>query len=305
MRRDDDMMDRLAAADPVRDRAPADPDEALLARLLATPAPAPRSRLRRRAPAVAIAACAAVAAFAAVDLLGSDTSVIDRAVAAVSKAGVVFHVVEHTTYSDPPAGAPAAVVVESWHTSDGRLHLKGYTVRDGRRDKLMEDFAGRRIPGRGSGDALRWDGRTNTITESGFGGGGDDGGAALDSFQSPGAQLRDLQEQGRLRMAGTAEVDGAPAYRLASDRLDPGYAIEYTVDAETYLPLARRITIELDDGKTLEAVTRYQVYEQLPLNPETERLLALDPHPGAKCSEFAHELAGDPDLGFPNPCAAP
>ena len=30
---------------------------------------------------------------------------------------------------------------------------------------------------------------------------------------------------------------------------------------------------------------------------------ALDPHPGAKCSELAHELTEGKDLGFPNPCA--
>jgi hypothetical protein len=28
-----------------------------------------------------------------------------------------------------------------------------------------------------------------------------------------------------------------------------------------------------------------------------------DPHPDAKCSEFAHKLTEQRDLGFPNPCA--
>ena len=37
----------------------------------------------------------------------------------------------------------------------------------------------------------------------------------------------------------------------------------------------------------------------------TAGLLALDPHPDAKCSQFAHELTEERDLGFPNPCPAP
>ena len=64
MRRHEELMGRLAAADPVRDREPLTPEaqreaDALLARLLATPVePAtaprrPRSQLRRRALAVA------------------------------------------------------------------------------------------------------------------------------------------------------------------------------------------------------------------------------------------------------------
>ena len=48
------------------------------------------------------------------------------------------------------------------------------------------------------------------------------------------------------------------------------------------------------------ALTRYSVYERLALNDKTERRLALDPHPGAKCSEFAHELT-EKSLGPPEP----
>ena len=107
MRGHDELMERLAAADPVRDREPLTPEaqreaDAMLARLLATPVTEPRrsrSRVRPRALAVAGAACVALAVFIAINLLGSKApgpSVVDRAVAAVSRGGV-YHVVERMT----------------------------------------------------------------------------------------------------------------------------------------------------------------------------------------------------------------
>jgi hypothetical protein len=323
MSRHQELMQRLAGADPLRDGEQLTSEErreadALLARVLAAPleqAAAPhrsRSRLRRRALSVAGAACAAVAALVAIDLLDADTSgtsVVDRAVAAVTREGVVFHVLEFTTYHDAnlPAGARGEVFFEAWYTSDGRVHQKAGSVRAGQKGRLMEDFAGRRRPGRTVGAALRWDAFSNTISESGFARGEDEGVVpTLDSFQNPATQLRVLHEQGRLRVAETTWVNRNPAYRLVSNTLavdDGEFEIEYTVDAESYLPLSRRISTELDDGGTLQALTRYRVYERLALSDKTNRLLDLDPHPYAKCSEFAHELTEARDLGFPNPCA--
>jgi hypothetical protein len=279
----------------------------------------PRSRLRRGALIAAGAACAAVAALTAIDLLDSETpgpAVVDRAVAAVTRAGVVYHVVELATSreSPPPEDAregPQELLIESWYTSDGRLHRKGFAVRDGQRGRLMEDFAGRRSPGRAVGSALRWDALTNTISESGFGGRLAGSAPYLESFADPGAQLRALHQEGRLRLAGTTEVGGTRAYRLVSDMITVGkdeqLEIEFTVDAETYLPLSQRGSLDLGEGRTLEVLTRYRVYERVPLNDETSRMLPLDPHPDAKCAPFAHELteerAEERDLGFPNPCA--
>jgi hypothetical protein len=302
MRRHDELMERLAVADPVRDREALTPDEqreadALLARLLATPEqPATKPRPRRRALALAGVVCAALAALVAINLNGSDSpgpAVVDRAVAATTRGGV-YHVVEEATVRGPGEDR-YDFVMEAWYTSDGRLRRKTFEARDGQRGKLLEEFAGKRRPSGRSGATLTWDANSNTVSEGGFasGGGGLDG---LGPFTDPGAQLRKLEKQGRMRETGTTTVDGRRAYTLLSEKVDDEQ-IEITVDAETYLPLVQRVTYQ-----DIEAVTRYRVYERSPLNDETGRQLALGPHPGAKCSEYAHELTEKRDLGYPNPC---
>ena len=310
-------MERLAAADPVRDPEELTPEDqreadALLARLLATPVEPeaepqrPRSQLRRRALAVAGAACAVLAGFVAIDLLDSKTpgpSVVDRAVAAVTRSGV-YHVVELMTFrAEGTPEASQALVFESWHTPDGRLHRKTFRARDGQKGRLVEDFAGKRRPGRESGAALQWDPSSNMIGESGFAGAGL---PYLGPFEDPGSRLQTLQKQGRLRVAGTTTVDGKRAYRLVSGKFAADkdqVEVEIAVDAETYLPLSQRLSIETQAGQKLEALTRYRTYERLAVNDESRGRLALDPHPGAKCSPSAHELTEKRDLGFPNPCA--
>ena len=78
--------------------------------------------------------------------------------------------------------------------------------------------------------------------------------------------------------------------------------VEIAVDAKTYLPLTQRLTLTMAAGPKVVALTRYSVYERVALNDKTERRLALDRHPGAKCSAGAHELT-EKSLGYPNPCA--
>jgi hypothetical protein len=230
----------------------------------------------------------------AINLVGSDApgpAVVDRAVAATTRGGV-YHVVEYTTLRGSPE-ATRDLYAEAWYTSDGRLHRKAFQGRNGQKGEPLEEFAGRWRPGRRSGALLTWDARSNTISEGGFASGG--GGADIGSFSDPGSQLRALEEKGRLEPAGTTTVDGRRAHRLTGK--SAGVEIEITVDAKTYLPLSQRYT----DGKFVSLI-RYLSYERTPLNDETEQQLALDRHPGAKCSEFAHELTEKRDLGFPNPC---
>lgn len=286
--------------------------EALLARLLAEPASgAVRRPTRRLALAAAGVACVAAVAFVAANLVDSDSpapGVVERAVAAVTRAGVVYHTVERTRgTSTVGAGEELSLFAESWHTTDGRIHQKTFASRAGRRGRLLSEFAGIRRQGRAGGRGLMWTSTGNTIVEMGFG----FRPTRLPSpnpFGDVGAQLRALEDEGRLRSAGTTRFGGRRAYRLVSGPVSlPGEAggeqrLVFLVDSGSYLPLAKRHFIETASGDTLRAFTRYLVYERLPLTRRTAGLLALDPHPGAKCSGFA---AGEVELGFPNPCARP
>ena len=133
------------------------------------------------------------------------------------------------------------------------------------------------------------------------------GAPALDPFADPGAGLRALEAQGRLRLAGNVEVDGRRAYRLTSGYVQAfGRGAEeravFLVDAETYLPLASRFTRRFGEG-WIDVFTRYLVYERLPLDARSRAQLDLDPHPGAKCAPGADRIIGGGSLGFPNPCA--
>jgi hypothetical protein len=329
-----DPMENLAAADPLRDGDRLTPEEereadALLARLLVTsPAGAEgrgggRQRVRRGTLATAAVVGVAAAVLVATSLVDSDTpggGIVERAVAAVSQDDVIYHVVERTRaeVSYEPDEV-TTIYTESWHTSEGHIHQRTFAARDGRRGRLLQDVAGRQLPGRRGGPLLRWEARSNTITEGGFGRGRDTGAGApvLDPFSEPGAQLRTLEEQGRLRVAGTTRVGDERAYRLVSGpvshpQLRNGEErVEFLVDADTYLPLALRYSSVHRSSdpefpiSRIDIFIRYLVYERLPLNEKNRAFLDLDPHPGAKCSDFAHELRGDKGVGFPNPCPPP
>ena len=316
MRGDGDLMERLAAADPLPGAeqlsGPQQQEaDVLLERILATPVGATRRPvLRRGLVAAAAAAAAAVVAQAGVlDLVDDDgrvpgPAVVDRAIAAVTQQDGVWHVLERTRMKGARIpGGEDTDLLESWHATDGRIHRKTFDSDGGRRGRLLEEYAGRRSPGKRGGPLLRYEPERGIISESGF---HLASGAtpAIDPFAAPGAQLKALHDRGRLREAGTTEVGGRRAFRLVSDPFSvTGFPkekqrIEFFVDADTYLPLARRQRMP-----QLEFLTEYVVYEQLPLTPRTRAQLRLDPHPGARCSPLADELGGEEELGFPNPCA--
>jgi hypothetical protein len=322
-----ELMERLAAADPLPQADRLTPDEQreadeLLERLVATPVaperrarPAGRRSLRRWALAGVATTCAALVAFAAAGLLDSDApgpDVLELAVAAVSDDDAVYHVVERVRLSAPesiPRGN-RRVYIESWHTTDGRLHRRSYlAARDGSRGRLFGDFAGRRTPGRRGGPVLTWSAHDKTINMMRFGTSPNYRGApALDPYADPGAALRAFEDQGRLRLAGTTDVDGARAYRLVSGDVKSSLRgvterVVFLVDADSYLPLATHFAQRLRNGDRLDIFTRYLVYERLPLNARTRAKLDLDPHPGAKCAPHADRVFGRGSLGFPNPCA--
>jgi hypothetical protein len=330
MRPASDLMERLAAADPLRDAGhltPEDQREAdeLLARLLATP-PGPDGeerrasgpRLGRRAVVAAGVACVA-AAVAAVNLLDPDApraGVVDKAVAAVTRADSVYHVLERTRMTASGSnGEGRTFYVESWLTSDGRIHQKRFAARGERRGELLLEVAGKRRPGRASGPALMYQPRSNTVYPIGFGWARRGNIPMIDPYGDPGVQLRELREQGRLRPAGMTRVGERAGYRLVSGPV-PGpqgseERVEFLVDAETYLPLAQRHSrrAPAPSAGSAEFFTRYLVYERLPLDAHSRTQLDLDHHPGARCATGAGDR--EPSrlwretveaVGFPNPC---
>jgi hypothetical protein len=129
---------------------------------------------------------------------------------------------------------------------------------------------------------------------------------SFDAFD-PGRSVKELQAEGRLRVAGRVEVGGRPAYRLVSgDVSSSGGSVqrsELFVDAETYLPRELRLVDRAPNGLTRRLRWRYVVYERLPLNDKTESLLGFHPPRDAKCSPGTDKLDRKGSLGFPNPCA--
>jgi hypothetical protein len=311
-----DLTDTLAAADPVPDAERLSPDEqreadALLSRLLASPVGTRRARPHRPWPQLAVAtAVVAAAVFATLSLLDSDEgpapSVVAKAVAALTEPEAVYHAQFTIHASDMPA-MNKSPFFETWHTTSGRIHQRTYLAKHGDRGRLYGDFAGQRRPGRLGGPALMYEARTNTISPSGFGRDLSVRGApSVDPFD-PGRGLKELQAEGRLRVAGRVEVDGKPAYRLVSGAVrGSGGSVqrsEFVVDARTYLPREQRLFVRAPDGPTVRVVWRYLTYERLPLNDDTRSLLDFNPPPGAKCSPFADQVTRRGPLGYPNPCA--
>lgn len=312
-----DLMERLGAADPVAESSRLSAEDqreadALLAQLLASPVEQAPARPRRRWPRLAVATgLVAVAVFAALSLLDSDKgptrNVVAKAVAALTQPDSVYRAVfigrlRTTEFTAPQPNQYG----ETWHTTSGRLHWRTYTERDGRRGRLVVDFAGQRRPGRLGGPALSYSARTNEISESGFGRAGSDNTApSVDPFD-PGRSLKELQSEGRLKLAGEVEIDGGRAYRLVSDSVrGRGGEVQRSViivDAESYLPREQRLFVRSRHGTT-RVVWDYLVYERLPLNERTSALLDFDPPAGAKCRPGTERLEHKGSLGFPNPCA--
>jgi hypothetical protein len=295
-----DPIEALAEADPApgAERLTADEQleaEALLARITAEPVAAPRQRLRVRrwAPAVAIAGALALvlAVASVVDDDAPGPSIVDKAIAAVSAENAVYHVVELTRAVDISGGRehpfPYPVYIESWHGSNGAMHQKMFRARNGHRGELISEMAGRMYPrtrGRFGGPAVAYDPEENTIRHMRFGR-FPVRTPVINSNTDPGADLRELERHGRLRVAGTTQVDGREAYRLVSGPV-PGTPkgsvdrLEYVVDAETYYPVSLRWRHHFR-RHVIEINTRFLVYERLPLDARGRELLRLDSHPGA------------------------
>jgi hypothetical protein len=301
-----ELMERLARANPVPPARPLTPEEqneadSLLERIVTDPVPdAPPQRpprVRRLAPAAGLLTVLAIGAVVAIDLLESDEgggSIVERAVAAVSKEDVIYATVERWTMRsvalepgvDTTRDERAFVRTWLWREGD-RSHFLRYRLRpDGGPGPLRSEVVS--TPERitwfdaGGRKQLSYD---RDRREPPIGGGS--GYPGFDPFSDPGAQLREHVDRGTLRVAGRTTVRGRTAFRLvarASARSAPDEdfgTVVYLVDARTYLPLELRQRVVFDHsdvprGGRERATLRveYLRYEALPVNDETQKLLA-------------------------------
>jgi hypothetical protein len=269
--RKQDLLDRLAAADPVRGEEPTPVDEPeadeLLARILATGRAEARPRLRRSLQVAAVAAGLLSAILLVIALVDSDSprgSVVEKAVAATTNGDAVYHVAErfsvrYTTpdrrvlrafdFEDVDFFRDETTFSESWYVSAGRSRHLTFAANGRRRGRLLYETSSTRSESR------QYDARANRLMVSRVRRAKRplkppprarrDRLPQLNPGQDPGPQLRELQRRRSLSLAGTAEVRGRRAYRLTSETIrgpERGHTerIEFLVDAETYLPLVQR-----------------------------------------------------------------
>ena len=98
------------------------------------------------------------------------------------------------------------------------------------------------------------------------------------------ATIRSLISSGQAQVAGSAVVDGVPAYVLSLSGLPEGGALSngtYDVAKSDYHPLLLQTTVACQQGQCPETV-QFRTYEYLPENPADLSLLDLmSQHPGA------------------------
>ena len=202
-------------------------------------------------------------------------------------AGSVLRDLAHARRPDATAGS-------------GRCARKKGGIRRGRRP------APPRAPGRALAP-LR-PALSNLIYETGFGRDRSAKGApGLDPFD-PGRSLKELQAEGKLRVAGRVDVDGRPAYRLVSGdvRASDG-TIQRSVllvDAETYLPRELRLVVRAQERPAAERPLALRGLRA----PAPEQADGVAPPPPRAARREVLALRADEidrkgSLGFPNPCA--
>jgi hypothetical protein len=299
MSRSDDLLTRLAAADPVPATEPATAEEEreaalLLERVLALPyeEPAAPRRVRRvaRRPVAALALALALVV-ALVGLWPSERTpgLGQRAYAAVTAPELFFHVVARATSVMPDldaapgarSSATGATRWEAWY--DNRrpaYHAVSEALRDGRRPRLEFESAGG-----GNGTTTRFgDDPSSRVVAK-------DSDVFPERFD-PTADAKRIMRAPGVRDGGAVIVDGRRARRLVLDRPDAPAAgpaprvVDVTesllVDAGTLYPIAyREQGFFVRDGvrERYALVLRYTTFETLPRTPQTLRLLQMGARP--------------------------
>jgi hypothetical protein len=285
MTRHSDLLDRVAAANPVPSDTALQPGErqeadALLTRLLnapeeptAVPHRARPHRARRSLVLAGAVACLIVALLAT-SVLDRGPSFEDRAYAAVSQPSL-YHVVTRTTSTVPaPLRADAVfpdheLVTESWYDLGRRAyHEAHYELRDGQRVLLREAVGGP------AGTKARFfdEGAAPVQTSDA---------AAPDLARvDPTEQFKAAYRNDEIREDGIVTAGGHRARRLVIEHapqpaLDPQFSIRSSrtvvlVDTETLAPIEFDIELVIDTPagpQTVVMRTSYTTFEKLPRTP--------------------------------------
>lgn len=264
----------------------------------ASPAPWPRRRLALLAtPAVAAAVLAAVLL---VGTGGERLDVVAEARAALSPPDAIVHMVIR---EDPGPGAPPPppIVTEQWAAVDPLRWRVVHELPSGTAFGVaVEGQDGYLLVGhveQSYADGVRRAYRSKPepllrVTK----GLSDEGPAARVSspqgaFGGPQVDLRAMLASGEVRDAGEHRLDGRPVRRLVGepgpDLYPPGTSsgtsFVYDVDPETFAPVRYAIDFPEPIGPDTEYFV--DVYERIPLTPETAQLLEIQTPPDTEVVE--------------------
>lgn len=241
--------------------------------------PPRRVRTARRLPAIGLAL--AVLAAAIVLLTSNGTpSIVARAYAATDPSGVIVHYVETLTFSG--GGSRAKTTIRDVWRSGQRLHV----IQAPNNPRAVDDIE---IDGR---DVHNYTQDTVAIYRlpATFGHGSCTPGQVLaqlcnnNAQADPVAALRRLAHDGRLHSTGPTTLDGRPVDRLTGT--SDGYTITALVDPHTFLPIKIQATERIPRprifGPPQYLTTTVTDYQQLTPSPHNDKLLLLQPHPGAR-----------------------
>ena len=231
-----------------------------------------RQAARRLAPALALASALVVATVALT--AGSGPSIVARAYAATSPAGVIVHFVETARSLQPNGGTPSTS--EIWIYGD-----QSHQIIDPRSPQSRQDL----VANDGRVQTLAFD----TLSSSGYSA-ADTRCSAIDVLEgcvlsennSPIAALRALYRSGLVHATGHAVIDGRRVEVLTGQSRN--LSIRALVDEHTLLPAKVTMTLTVPRVKRVPSATYALTitdYQRLPVTTSNLRRLALPPHPHA------------------------
>lgn len=301
----DDLVARIAAADPVSTTEPLGAEEEreaalLLERLLATPVQekgvSPRPTRRRRRGLVAVAFAVSLAIALALVVSPARRSLADRAYAAVT-APNLFHVVVRSTFDNldftgasAKHGEAGTIESESWYdTRAVAFHTLNRVISGDRGALFVREAAGDKTGTVARGGARSGAGPASGVAELGRDGGTKD---VIPRRFDPTAETKAFLRDPNVHEDGAVTIDGRRAKRLVIDRPDrparggmpavvdgSGVAL---VDAKTLYPIEFReqaFFVRRGVRQRFATIIRYKTFETLPRTPQNLRLLEMGTRP--------------------------